>query len=169
VSGFELWSPDSIIEGNVASNNDGGGIIIGGKNCVVIANDSYGNGARLPKGAGFVARYKDEEISASGSVFIGNRAHDTGYANRSATQSFGYAEQPGRLHDIVHIGNDYNGNRVRPADYHSTAGQQNVSAHQGGAVIHTRLSPEMKNRLKALSNDDDLPGDARRALSDLGR
>ena len=31
VSGFELWSPDSIIEGNVASNNDGGGIIIGGR------------------------------------------------------------------------------------------------------------------------------------------
>ena len=169
VSGFELWSPDSIIEGNVASNNDGGGIIIGGKNCVVIANDSYGNGARLPKGAGFVARYKNEEVSASGSVFIGNRAHDSGYANRSASQNYGYAEQPGRLHDIVHIGNDYNGNRIRPAEYHSTAGQPNVSADQGSRVIQTRLSPEMKNRLKALSKDEDLPGDARRALNDLGR
>ena len=153
----------------MASNNDGGGIIIGGKNCVVIANDSYGNGARLPKGAGFVACYKNEEVSASGSVFIGNRAHDSGYANRSASQNYGYAEQPGRLHDIVHIGNDYNGNRVRPAEYHSTAGQTDVSADQGSRVIQTRLSPEMKNRLKALSKDEDLPGDARRALNDLGR
>ena len=164
VSGFELWSPDSIVEGNVAANNDGGGIIIGGKNCVVIANDSYDNGVRLPRGAGFVARYRNEEVSASGSVFIGNRAHNSRYTNKSATQNFGYAEQPGRLHDIVHIGNDYDGNKVRPADYHSAAGQRNVSADQGSAVIQARLSPEMKNRLKALSNDEDLPDNARRAV-----
>ena len=164
VSGFELWSPDSIIEGNVAYNNDGGGIIIGGKNCVVIANDSYDNGVRLPKGAGFVARYRNEDVSASGSVFIGNRAHNSRNPNSSATQTYGYAEQPGRLHDIVHIGNDYTRNRIRPADYHSTTGQPNVSADQGSRVIQTRLSPEMKNRLKALSQDADLPDNARRAV-----
>jgi hypothetical protein len=164
VSGFELWSPDSIVEGNVAYNNDGGGIIIGGKNCVVIANESYDNGVRLPKGAGFVARYKNEDVSASGSVFIGNRAHNSRNPNSSATQTYGYAEQPGRLHDIVHIGNDYTRNRIRPANYHSTTGQLNVSADQGSRVIQTRLSPEMKNRLKALSQDADLPDNARQAI-----
>jgi parallel beta-helix repeat protein len=169
VSGFELWSSDSVIEGNVAYDNDGGGIIIGGKNCIVIANDSYDNGVHLPKGAGFVARYKSEDVNASGSVFIGNRARDVRNPRSSATQTFGYAEQPGRLHDIVHIGNDYNGNKVRPAEYHSTAGQRNVSADEGGRVIQARLSPEMKNRLKALAHEADLPDTARRALNGLGR
>jgi hypothetical protein len=166
VSGFELWSPDSIIEGNVAYNNDGGGIIIGGKNCVVIANASYDNGIHLPKGAGFVARYRNEDVNASGSVFIGNRAHDSRNPKTSATQTYGYAEQPGRLHDIVHVGNDYNRNRVRPAEYHSSGGQPNVSADQGSRVIQTRLSPEMKDRLKALSKDAELPDNARRAVSE---
>jgi parallel beta-helix repeat protein len=169
VSGFELWSSDSIVEGNVAYDNDGGGIIIGGKNCVVIANDSYDNGVHMPKGAGFVARYKSEDVNASGSVFIGNRAHASRNPNRSATQTYGYAEQPGRLHDLVHIGNDYNGNRIRPAEYHSAAGQRNVSADEGSHVIQTRLSPEMKIRLKALAHDAELPDTARRALNDLGR
>jgi parallel beta-helix repeat protein len=167
VSGFELWSSDSIIEGNVAYDNDGGGIIIGGKNCVVIANDSYDNGVHLPKGAGFVARYKSEDVNASGSVFIGNRAHNSRSPNSSATQTYGYAEQPGRLHNIVHIGNDYNRNRIRPAEYHSTAGQPNVSADQGSRVIQTRLSPEMKTRLKALAQDADTGDTARRALHDI--
>ena len=67
----------------------------------------------------------------------------------------------------VHIGNDYNGNRLRPADYHSTAGQPNVSADQGSRVIQTRLSPEMKTRLKALAKDADTPDAARRALHDI--
>jgi parallel beta-helix repeat protein len=168
VSGFELWSSDSIIEGNVAYDNDGGGIIIGGKKCVVIANDAYDNGVHLPKGAGFVARYKSEDVNASGSVFIGNRAHNSRSPNNSATtQAYGYAEQPGRLHDIVHIGNDYNGNRIRSAEYHSTTGQPNVSADQGSRVIQMRLSPEMKTRLKALAKDADTPDTTRRALHDI--
>lgn len=167
VSGFELWSSDSIIEGNVAYDNDGGGIIIGGKNCVVIANDSYDNGVHVPNRAGFVARYKDEDVNASGSVFIGNRAHNPRSASSSATQSYGYAEQQGRLHDIVHVGNDYNRNRIKPAQYHSSTGQPNVSADQGSRVIQTRLSPEMKTRLKALAKDADTPDTARRALHDI--
>lgn len=167
VSGFELWSSDSIVEGNVAYDNDGGGIIIGGQNCVVIGNDSYDNGVHAPNRAGFVARYRGEDSNASGSVFIANRAHNTRFPGRSTTQTYGYSEQTGGLHDIVHIGNDYNGNRLRPADYHSTAGQPNVSADQGGRVIQARLSPEMRDKLKALANDSELPDTARRTLNNL--
>jgi hypothetical protein len=102
-------------------------------------------------------------------VFIGNRAHNTRFPGRSTTQAYGYSEQTGRLRDIVNIGNDYNGNRVRPADYHSTAGQPNVSADQGSRVIQARLSPEMKDKLKTLARDSELPDSARRALNNLNR
>ena len=164
VSGLELWSPDSIIEGNVASDNDGGGIIIGGKNCVVIGNHAYNNGVHVPNRAGFVARYKSEDGNASGSLFIGNRSNDTRYPGSNATQSYGYAEQPGGLRDIVHIGNDYNGNRTKPADYHSVSGQRNVSADQASRGIQARLSPDMKKKLKAIAQDTDLPDSARQAV-----
>ena len=169
VSGFELWSSDSIVKGNVAYDNDGGGIIIGGKGCVVIGNDSYDNGVHVPNRAGFVARYKSEDENASGSVFIANRAHNTRSPGRTTTQTYGYSEQTGGLHDIVHIGNDYNGNRLRPADYHSTAGQPNVSADQGGRVLQKRLSPEMKNKLKTVAHDAELTATARRVLDDVAR
>ena len=45
--------------------------------------------------------------------------------------------------------------------------QPNVSADQGSRVIQTRLSPEMKTRLKALAKDADTPDTARRALHDI--
>ena len=163
VSGFELWSPDSVIANNIAYDNDGTGIIVGGQNSVVIANHCYNNGVHAGF-FGFGARYAGPAANASGSIFIGNRADDTRYPGGSATQTYGYAEQPGGLHDIVHIGNDYNRNRTRPAKYNSTAGQPNVSADQGSRVIQTRLSPEMKNKLKALAENGDLPDNARRDL-----
>jgi hypothetical protein len=166
VSGFELWSSDSVVQGNVAYDNDGGGIIIGGQNCVVIANNSYDNGVHVPNRAGFVARFKSQSENASGSVFIGNLAHNTRSSGRSTTQTYGYSEQNGGLHDIVHIGNDYNGNRGRPADYHSTAGQRNVAADQG-RMFQARVSPEMKMKLRAVAQDAELTGAARRVLNDL--
>jgi parallel beta-helix repeat protein len=169
VSGFELWAPDSVIANNTAYDNDGTGIIVGGQNCIVIANHCYNNGVHSGH-YGFGARYAGPVNNASGSVFIGNLADDTHYPGSGATQAYGYAEQPGGLHDIVHIGNDYSRNRIRPAQYHSAAGQPNVSADQGSRVIQTRLSPEMKNRLKALAQDADLPDSPRRALHEyLGR
>ena len=44
VSGFELWSPNSVIVNNTAYDNDGTGIILGGQNCIVIGNHCYNNG-----------------------------------------------------------------------------------------------------------------------------
>jgi parallel beta-helix repeat protein len=141
VSGFELWSPNSVIVNNTAYDNDGTGIIVGGQNCIVIANHCYNNGVHSGHN-GFGARYAGPVHNASGSIFAGNRAD-------GATQAYGYAEQPGGLHDIVQIGNDYNGNRVRPTNSHSNGG---------------RLSLEMRNRLRDLAEDPDLPDNARRTV-----
>jgi hypothetical protein len=163
VSGFELWTPNSVIAGNTAYDNDGTGIIVGGQNCIVIANHCYNNGVH-PGRFGFGARYASSANNASGSIFIGNWADDTRYPGSSATQTYGYAEQPGGLHDIVHIGNDYNRNRISPAKYNSTAGQPNLSADQGRRVIQARLSSETKHRLEALAQDPDLPDSTRRVL-----
>ena len=44
VSGFELWAPNSLIANNIAYDNDGSGIHVGGQNCIVIGNHSYNNG-----------------------------------------------------------------------------------------------------------------------------
>ena len=164
MSGFELWAPNSVIASNTAYDNDGTGIIVGGQNCVVIGNHSYNNGVH-PKSFGFGTVNANPVDNASGTIFIGNRADDTRYPGSSATQAYGYSDGTRwGLHDIVHIGNDYNRNRIGPAKYNSTAGQPNVSTDQGSRVIQTRLSPEMKNRLKALAQDADLPDSVRRVL-----
>jgi hypothetical protein len=168
VSGFELWAPNSVIAGNTAYDNDSTGIFVGGQNCIVIGNHSYNNGVHR-EAFGFGAGYLNPVDNASGSIFIGNRADDTRYPGSSATQAYGYSEQRaglprGGLHDIVHIENDYNGNKIGPTKYNSIGGHPNVSEAQGSRVIQTRLSPEMKNRLKALAQDADLPDSARRAL-----
>jgi len=152
VSGFELWAPNSVIAKNTAYDNDGTGIIVGGQNCVVIGNQSYNNGV----GAGgfvFGARYLSPVNNASGSIFIGNSAHDT-HPRSSMTQAYGYAEQPGGLHHITQIGNDYNPNKMGPTKYNSSFGQPK------------RISPAMKNKLQALTDakDTGMSDIARRAL-----
>ena len=170
VSGFELWAPDSVIAGNTAYDNDGTGIIVGGQNCVVIGNHSYNNGAHA-KSFGFGTCYGNPVDNASGTIFIGNRADDTRYPGSGATQAYGYSDgtRPG-LHDIVHIANDYNRNRISPAKYNNTASHPNVSTDEGKRVIQTRLSPEKKDRLKALAQDVDLPNSVRAMLRQcLGR
>jgi hypothetical protein len=80
------------------------------------------------------------------------------------TQTYGYAEQPGGLHDIIHIQNDYNRNKIGPTKYNSTGGQPNVSEAQGSHAIRMRISSAMKNKLKALGDDIDISDSARRAL-----
>ena len=166
VSGFELWAPNSLIANNIAYDNDGSGIHVGGQNCIVIGNHSYNNGVH-PARSGFDARYANPVDNASGSIFIGNLGNDTRYPGSSATQTYGYSEQPGGLHDIMHIQNDYNGNKIGPTKYNSVGGHPNVSEAQGSRVIQARLSPEMKTRLKALAKDADTPDAARRALHDI--
>jgi len=153
VNGFEIWAPDSVIYNNIAHDNDGGGFAIGGQNSIVVGNKAYNNGRGRAGYAGFNARVNPARgATASHSIFIGNFAY---------AQDYGYAEQPGGLTDIKHFENDYNRNRIGPAKY-SSAGDQ--PAAQGSRTIQMRISPEMKNKLKALAEDADMPDIARRGV-----
>jgi hypothetical protein len=156
VSGFELWAPNSVIANNTAYDNDGSGIVVGGQNCIVIGNHSYDNGVGA-RGFGFGARYANSVDNASGSIFIANSARDPRSPRRSPTQSYGYVEQPGGLHEIMHLENDYNGNKIGPTRYSSTGGQP------------MRISPAMKNKLEAIADakDINMPASARRTLREF--
>jgi hypothetical protein len=152
VNGFEIWAPDSVICNNIAHDNDGGGFAIGGQNSIVVGNKSYNNGRGRAGHAGFVARVNPAKgASASHSIFIGNVAYDTRYPSTNATQDYGYLEQTAEVTDIKHFENDYSRNRIGPAKLSGAGGQM-------------QISPEMKNKLKALAEDGDVPDSARRAL-----
>ena len=143
VNGFEVWAPDSVIVNNIAHHNDGGGFAIGGPNSIVVGNKAYNNGRGHRGYAGFNARVNlAKGTSASHSIFIGNSSYD---------QDFGYQEQGKGISDIKQIGNDYNHNRMGPAKSFSAGGQMPIS-------------PDMKSKLKALAEDQDLPDNARRAV-----
>jgi parallel beta-helix repeat protein len=143
VNGFEIWAPDSVICNNIAHDNDGGGFAIGGQSSIVIGNKAYNNGRGRRGYAGFNARINlAKGTSASHSVFIANSSYD---------QDYGYIEQSGGLSDIKHIGNDFNRNRIGPAKSFSAGGQMPISS-------------EMRNKLKALANDPDIPDGARRVV-----
>ena len=153
VNGFEVWAPNSVCYNNTANDNDGGGFAIGGQYSVVVGNKSFNNGRGRPGSAGFVARVNPSKgASAAHSIFIGNRAYDTRYPGHNATQDYGYVEASGVI-DVKHFANDYNRNRVRPTKCRSSDGQMPIS-------------PEMKNKLRALAEDPDLPDNARRVVQE---
>ena len=109
----------------------------------MIGNKAYNNGRVRPGYAGFNARINPANgASASHSIFIGNSSYD---------QDFGYKEQGSGLSDIKQIGNDYNRNRIGPAKSFSAGGQMPIS-------------PEMKSKLKALTDDAGVPDSARRMI-----
>ncbi|PYL24986.1 MAG: hypothetical protein DMF44_03610 [Verrucomicrobia bacterium] len=155
VNGFETWAPNSVIYNNIAHDNDGGGFAIGGRNSIVVGNKSYNNGRERTGHAGFVARVNPGKgASASHSIFIGNIAYDTRYPSHNATEDYGYVEQADGVTDVRHFGNDYNRNRVGAIK----------SQTQGGSELRMQISPEMKNRLKALAEMADLPDNLRRVV-----
>jgi hypothetical protein len=156
VSGFELWTPNSVIANNTSYDNDGPGITMGGNNCIVIGNRCWNNAglSGVVGGSGIVARVHPRlPNAASGSLFIGNSCFDT--RPRSAmTQAYGYNEVGEGFRDIKQFGNDYNRNRVGPVKLQA----------RGEFAEHLQISTEIKNRLRGLADDADLPDNARRIL-----
>jgi hypothetical protein len=165
VSGFEVWATNSVIANNTSYDNDGPGITMGGNNCIVIGNRCWNNAglSGVVGGSGIVARAHPRlPNAASGSLFIGNSCYDT--RPRSAmTQAYGYNEVGKGLKDIVQFGNDYDRNRRGSIHFASVFGRSEVSQINAG---YSRISPYMKNKLKALANDGDIGMSdfARRAL-----
>ena len=155
VSGFELWAPNSVIANNTSYDNDGPGITMGGNNCIVIGNRCWNNAglSGVVGGSGIVARaHPTFPNAASGSVFIGNSCFDT-RPRRAMTQAYGYNEVGKGFRDIKQFGNDYNRNRVGPVKLQA----------RGEYAEHLQVSTEIKNKLRGLADDPDLPDTARRA------
>lgn len=145
-----------MIYNNIAHDNEGGAFAIGGQNSIVVGNRTYNNGRARQGHSGFVARVNSARgTTATHSVFIGNVAYDIRYSNSNATQDYGYVEQAAGLTDIKHLGSDYNRNRVGPAK------------SQGGHAMQMQVSTEMKNELRRLADDPDLPDTARRAVRSI--
>ncbi|MEO6872699.1 MAG: glycosyl hydrolase family 28-related protein [Chthoniobacterales bacterium] len=165
VSGFELWAPNSTISNNIAYDNDGSGIIVGGRNCIVIGNHSFDNGAGSA-GVGFGARYLNALNNASGSVFIDNVAHDAKGAARSLTQTYGYAEQPGGLRGITQIANDYGGNKIGDFKINHLSGSGNISTSRPTYTTGGQTSA-FRSKLRALAaaRNAGISEGARRAIS----
>jgi Pectate lyase superfamily protein len=109
IEGYELWGRNHIIQGNVAHNNDGGGLSVGAKNSVISGNVAYNNGVATGYG-GINLRYIDENKNASGSVVIGNRAYDSQGAR--ATQGYGLVYQNALMTRLVVEANNWNGNKL---------------------------------------------------------
>ena len=156
VSGFELWGTNSVIANNTSYDNDGSGIAVGGNNCIVIGNRCWNNaglsGAVGGSGIKAVA-HKRLPNAASGSLFIGNSCFDT--RPRSAmTQTYGYHQAGKGLTDIKQFGNDYDRNKMG-ATHYGAFGRPNVLQIHTNDTARLPISPEMKNKLKALANADD--------------
>jgi Pectate lyase superfamily protein len=151
VNGFEIWAPDALIYNNIAHDNDGGGIAVGGRASIVAGNVAYNNSRGRANGAGITARIMAES-AASGSVFIGNRSYDARYPDASATQAYGYSEQAGGLRNIISVGNDYSRNKLGDAVYNSSGGRQNVPAKEAQR-LQLHIDGAMGERLFALSEN----------------
>jgi Pectate lyase superfamily protein len=151
VNGFEIWAPDALIYNNIAHDNDGGGIAVGGRASIVAGNVAYNNSRGRANGAGITARIMAES-AASGSVFIGNRSYDARYPDASATQAYGYSEQPGGLRNIISVGNDYSRNKLGEAIYNSSGGRQNMPAREAQR-LQLHIDGAMGERLFALSEN----------------
>lgn len=162
VNGFEIWAPEALIYNNIAHDNDGGGIAVGGRATIVAGNLAYNNGRAAPNRAGIAARIMPES-SASGSVFIGNRSYDARYPDASATQAYGYSEQAGGLRNIISVGNDYSRNKLGDAVYNSSGGRQNVPAREAQR-LQLHIGGAMGERLFALSENVELSSQIREIM-----
>src|SRR4029077_6239977 len=110
VLGYEFWGRNLVVRGNIAHDNDGGGLAFGCKNSIIADNLCYDNG-RQTGYAGVTARYIDEEYNASGSLVIGNRCFDSLGVN--GTQKYGFSYQRASLISSVVLGrNHFAGNKI---------------------------------------------------------
>jgi Pectate lyase superfamily protein len=157
ISGFELWAPNSVIANNNSYDNDGAGIAVGGNNSIVIGNRCWNNASLsgVVGGSGIVAvAHKKLPNAASGSLFIGNSCFDT-RPRGAMTQAFGFNDPGNGLTDIKQFGNDYGRNKMGATHHGPISGRPNLLQIHANDTAASPISPEMKNKLKALANAND--------------
>ena len=80
------------------------------------------------------------------------------------TQAYSYNEVSNGLKDIKHFGNDYDRNKIGSAHSNSLGDRSNISKIQANDAAGLQISPAMKDKLKAVAEDADMPASARRAV-----
>ena len=60
-----------------------------------------------------------------------------------------------------------NRNKIGPAHYNSLGGRSNISKIQANDAAGLQISPAMKDKLKAVAEDADMPASARRVIPNV--
>ena len=111
-AGVECYASEAAIVGNVVHNNDGAGIVFGGKYSTITGNVSYDNGSAANAGVGIADNYQDSTYNGSFSIVSGNISRQI----VGIYQQYGFGDiGPSNITSSIHFaGNDFSGNSVAP-------------------------------------------------------
>jgi parallel beta-helix repeat protein len=123
ITGFEIHSPDTLIEGNTASDNAGSGITIACPRCTIKSNECFDNGVETAR-YGIAMQHNGPIENASHCLVTLNHCYDTRFPANTQTQTYGYVEEAGGLVDITVIGNDFSHNKLGQHIYNATGFHQ---------------------------------------------
>jgi hypothetical protein len=159
--GMEVWSPHSLFFKNNCSYNCGGGIAVGGRNCVVAFNNTIDNGKDsghpLHRGSsGLIARNRPASV-ATGTLWFRNYSTDT-RPEGSKTQEYGIEVQPkasaGSL-DVTClsiVNNNFHGNDLGEGLY--LKNQPNVSQFKGRDMFYQMCDAKQQDLVWSLLDKD---------------
>ncbi len=157
VNGFEIWTPYNFIAFNTAHDNCGGGMAIGGRNNIIAFNRAIDNGRDsgddLHQHAdGFISRSLSrsrQAINNSGSLWLGNVAHDTHPAG-SKMQDYGMSVQSDNIRNLAIIENKLSGNNLGDGVFRNNA--PNVTYVKGRDVFYQLCDAQMQEKVREFFN-----------------